>query len=194
MPFTDRLEVTRLLQRWSDGDEASLKKLIPLLDSELHRLAQGYMRQERPNHTLQPTALVNELYVRLVHWKEARWENRAHFIGVAAKLMRRILVDHARRRGKLKRGGGAFQISLAEVTGVAPGGNADLVFLDEALKKLAEMDPQKSEIVELRFFGGLSVDETAEVLKISSRTVKRAWSLAQAWLYRELRGGPQNDA
>ncbi len=179
-------EVTSLLVAWSDGDAAALEKLTPLVEQELRRLARHYMRRERPGHTLQTTALVNEAYLRLVDWKNVRWQNRAHFLGVSARLMRRILVDYARRRNFEKRGGGAFAVALEEAEGVASGRDTDLVALDDALKSLAAFDERKSQIVELRFFGGLSVEETAEVVGVSPRTVMREWALAQAWLLREL--------
>ena len=187
-------ELTQLLLAWSDGDEAALAKLTPLVEAELHRLARRYMGQERPGHTLQTTALVNEAYLKLIDWKTVQWQNRAHFFGVSASLMRRILVDHARRRHYAKRGGGALKVSLEEAGVVAQDRGAELVALDDALTSLGELDPRKSQIVELRFFGGLSVEETAEVLKVSARTVMREWSLAQAWLYRELNRRGGNDA
>lgn len=179
-------EVTQLLINWSNGDQTALDKLIPLVYDELHRLAHHYMSRERPGHTLQTTALVNEAYLRLVDQKSVSWQNRAHFFAVAAQVMRQILVDYARRRQYLKRGGQAVQVSLDEAAVVSQERGADLVALDDALTSLAAVDPRKSQIVELRFFGGLSVKETAEVLKVSPRTVMRQWSLAQAWLYREL--------
>jgi RNA polymerase sigma-70 factor, ECF subfamily len=187
-------EVTQLLLAWSEGDQAALEKLIPLVHGELHRLARHHLRREHPGHTLQTTALVNEAYLRLVDWRNARWQSRAHFFGVSAQLMRHILVDHARRRQYLKRGGGVFKVSLEEAMVVAHGGGADLVALDDALKSLEQIDQRKSRIVELRFFGGLSVEETAEVLKISPRTVMREWGLAQAWLYRELTSTKKDEA
>jgi RNA polymerase sigma-70 factor (ECF subfamily) len=180
-------EVTQLLHAWSDGDQEALEKLVPLVYEELHRLARHYMSGERPGHTLQTSALVNEAYLRLVDWKNVRWQNRAHFFGVAAQMMRRILVDFARSRQYAKHGGGMNRVSFAETAIVSPERGADFIALDDALKSLATIDPRKSRIVELRFFGGLSVEETAEVLKISPRTVMREWSLAQAWLYRELK-------
>ena len=158
------------------------------------RLAKRYMKQERANHTLQPTALVNELYLRLIDWKNVEWQNRAHFLGVAAKLMRRVLVDHARRQENIKRGGQVVKVSLDEMPAITPEGVADTVALDAALNNLAALDARKSQIVELRFFGGLSVEETAEVMKISPRTVNREWSMAQAWLYCELNGEEHDDA
>jgi RNA polymerase sigma-70 factor (ECF subfamily) len=179
-------EVTQLLQAWSDGDHAALDKLAPLVQSELHRLARHYMGQEHPGHTLQSTALINELYLRLIDWPNVRWQDRAHFFGVSARLMRRTLVDHARHHHYRKRGGGAIKVSLDEAAIVSRERSGDLVAIDDALERLAVVDPRKSQIVELRFFGGLSVEETGEVLKVSSRTVKREWSLARAWLYCEL--------
>jgi RNA polymerase sigma factor (TIGR02999 family) len=181
-------EVTQLLLAWGGGDEEALNKLVPLIHAELHRLARHYMRQERGGHTLQTTALVNEAYLKLVDWRNqnVQWQNRAHFFGVSAQVMRHILVDHARANRYQKRGGGQVNLSLDEALTVSTEKSADLVALDDALKSLARIDERKARIVELRFFGGLSVDETAEVLKISPRTVMRDWSLAQAWLYREL--------
>jgi RNA polymerase sigma factor (TIGR02999 family) len=165
-------------------------RLAPLVEAELYRLARRYMRGERAGHTLQTTALVNEAYLKLIDWKSVRWQNRAHFLGVAAQLMRRVLVSYARSRKYEKRGGGALKVSLEEVAIASQERGTDLVALDDALTSLAAFDPRKSRIVELRFFGGLSVEETAEVLKISPRTVMREWSLAQAWLYRELSRDP----
>lgn len=180
-------EVTQLLRAWSDGDKGALERLAPLVHKELHRLARRYMAGERPGHTLQVTALVNEAYLRLIDASQMRWQNRAHFFGVAAQLMRQILVDFARSRQSQKRGGEVIQVPLDEALVVTKEKEADLVALDDALKALAAIDPRRSRLVELRFFGGLSVEETAEVLKTSPRTVLREWSLAQAWLYRELR-------
>jgi RNA polymerase sigma-70 factor (ECF subfamily) len=180
-------EVTRLLRAWSSGDEAALARLVPLVEAELHRLAGSFLRRERPGHTLQTTALVNEAYIRLIDDSAVQWQNRAHFFGIAAQLMRRILVDHARRRRKLKRGGDALRVSLAEVeTKIAHEPSADIIALDEALSSLSEFDARKSQIVELKFFGGMEEEAIAEVLKISLRTVQREWSLARAWLYNEL--------
>ena len=167
----------------TDGDDGALGELLPLVYAELRRLAAGYLRRERPGHTLQPTALVNEAYLRLVDQTQVRWQNRAHFLGVAAQMMRRILVDHVRGQRAEKRGGEIQKLSLDENIDVSGERAADLVALDEALKRLAELDPQKSRIVELRFFGGLSVEETAEVLGVSAPTVKRQWRMAKAWLY-----------
>jgi len=186
-------EVTQLLLAWTEGNQAALEKLAPQVQAELHRLAKRYMGQERPGHVLQTTALVNEAYMRLIDWKNVSWQNRAHFFGVSAQLMRRILVDFARSRDYLKRGGEARHLSLEEAAEVSHDRDADFVALDDTLNSLAEIDPRKAKIVELRFFGGLSVEETAEVLGISPRTVKREWSMAQAWLYRELskKSGPR---
>ncbi len=179
-------EVTQLLVAWSDGDQAALEQLTPLVYRELHRLAKGYLNRERPGHTLQTTALINEAYLRLIDWKDVRWQNRAHFFGVAAQLMRRILVDFARARYQDKRGAGARHVALDEAAAVAVERVAEFIALDEALDQLAVIDPRRSRMVELRFFGGLTEEETAEALKVSPRTVRREWSLARAWLYREL--------
>jgi RNA polymerase sigma factor (TIGR02999 family) len=179
-------EVTQLLQAWSNGDERALARLALLVDAELHRLANSFLRRERPGHSLQATALINEAYLRLIGDTAVEWQNRAHFYGVAAQLMRRILVDHARRRLKQKRGGGALQVSLAETLVIAQKPSADILALDDALSSLSEFDPRKSKIVELKFFGGLSEEAIAEVMKLSLRTVQREWSLARAWLYQEL--------
>jgi RNA polymerase sigma-70 factor, ECF subfamily len=181
-------EITQLLLAWSDGDQAALEKLTPLVYAELHRLAKGYMFGERPGNTLQTTALINEAYLRLIDWKNVHWQSRAHFFGVAAQLMRRILVDFARARHYAKRGGAAQHVSLDEAVTIREDRSAEIIALDEALKSLAEIDPRKSQVVELRFFGGLSAKETAEALKVSQRTVEREWNSARAWLYRELRG------
>lgn len=181
-------EVTQLLVAWSDGDEAALEKLAPLVYDELRRLARRHMAGERRGHTLQTTALVNEAYLRLVNWKEVRWQNRAHFFAVSAQMMRHILVDFARSRSYQKRGGGALQVSLGEAASLSDERGADLVALDEALTALATVDGRKSNVVELRYFGGLSVEEAAEVLKVSPETVMRDWRLAKVWLLRELSG------
>jgi RNA polymerase sigma factor (TIGR02999 family) len=185
-------EVTQLLQAWSEGDEQALGRLIPLVHKELHRLARRYMAGESPGHTLQTTALVNEAYLRLVDVKNVSWQNRAHFFGVSAQLMRRILVDLARSRHAVKRGGHANALSFEEALIASPERSADVVALDDALKVLASIDPRRSRVVELRFFGGLSVAEAAEVLKISPETVMHDWKLAKAWLLREL--SVDNDA
>ncbi|MGE0126844.1 MAG: sigma-70 family RNA polymerase sigma factor [Blastocatellales bacterium] len=178
-------EVTQLLVAWKDGDQSALEQLVPLVHAELYRLARRYMGQERPGHQLQPTALVNEAYMRLIEWKNVEWKNRAHFFGVSAQLMRRILVDFARHRPRVA-GVSAHQVSLEDALIVTDDRGADLIALDDALKSLAEIDERKSRIVELRFFGGLSNEETAEVLGIAEITVIREWNKAKAWLYREL--------
>lgn len=178
--------ITQLLMAWSNGNQSVLDELLPLVENELHNLASYYMRREHPGHTLQTTALLNEAYLRLVDQKEVRWQNRAHFFGIAARIMRRILLNHARDQKRLKRGGGAFRVSLSEVAFTSTEKSAELLALDEALNRLADIDERKSQVVELRFFGGLSVEETAEVLKISVATVMRDWNMAKAWLGREM--------
>ena len=178
-------EVTGLLVAWSAGDESAYEKLVPLVYAELHRLAHRFMSGERRDHTIQTTALVNEAYLRLVDQK-ARWQNRSHFFAIAAQVMRRILVDHARAHTVAKRGGRAQRVEINEAVLMARDRSAELVALDDALKKLADFDQRKSRVVELRFFGGLSVEEAANVLGISANTVKRDWSSARAWLYREV--------
>jgi len=179
-------QITELLVAWSEGDRSALEQLTPLVHAELRRLAHRYMNGERAGHTLQTTALVNEAYLRLIDWKNVRWQNRAHFFGVSAQLMRRILVDYARERQYLKRGGGALQVSLSEAGALSVELSSDLVALDEALTALSKMDRRKEQVVELRFFGGLSVEEAAEVLQVSAETVMRDWRLAKVWLLREL--------
>jgi RNA polymerase sigma factor (TIGR02999 family) len=179
-------QVTELLAAWGDGDRAALDALMPLVYDELRRLARSHMRRERPGNTLQTSALINEAYLRLVDQKEARWQNRAHFFGVAAQMMRRILVDHARARRYQKRGGGARRVSLDEALVVSDERAREVVALDEALEALAAVDARKSRLVELRFFGGLSIEEAAEVLGVSPGTVMRDWTLAKAWLRRAL--------
>jgi RNA polymerase sigma factor (TIGR02999 family) len=181
-------EVTQLLLAWSQGQQGALDKLIPLVHEELSRLAHYYMSRERADHTLQTTALVNEAYLRLVDLGQVQWQNRAHFFAVSAQLMRRILVDFARSRNYLKRGGAIQQISLAEEMVTSEDCGEDLIALDEALNALAVFDERKSKVVELRFFGGLTEEETAEVLKVSSETVTRDWRLAKVWLLRALEG------
>jgi len=181
--------ITGLLKAWGEGDHAALEKLVPLVDAELRRLARRYMGGERAGHTLQPTALINEVYLRLIDWGNISWQDRAHFFGLSARLMRRTLVDHARRHRTSKRGGSALTIAFDEASVVPQERTADLVAIDDALNILATQDSRKSQIVELRFFGGLTVEETAAVLKISPRTVKREWSLARAWLYCQLTQG-----
>ena len=181
-------EITCLLIAWSDGDRAALERLMPLIERELHRIARHYMRRENPGHTLQTTALVNEAYFRLVDQKRVRWQNRAHFFAIAAQIMRRILLNYARDRHRAKRGGGAVQVSLSEVAAVGEWRSAELIALDEALVRLAECDPRKARVVELRHFGGLTAAESAEVLGVSVITVERDWSAAKAWLAKEVRG------
>jgi len=196
MPASSAQRVTQLLQDWSQGRDAALEELLPLVHQELRRLARRYMFGERPGHTLQTTALVNEAYLRLVNSRRVNWQNRAHFFAISAQLMRRILVDYARTRGYQKRGGGVPKVTLDEALMGPQEKGHDLVALDDALKTLAGIDPRKSKVVELRFFGGLSVEETAEVLKISPDTVMRDWRLAKAWLAREIgkTGTNGNDA
>jgi len=186
-------EITRLLVAWGDGDRSALEELAPLVYSELHRLAHHYMSRERPGHTLQTTALVNEAYVRLIDWKNVRWQSRAHFFAVGAQLMRRVLVDFARDRQYLKRGGDARRVSLSEAVALTAERGTNLVALDEALSALAKVDERKAQVVEMRFFGGLSVEEVAEVLKVSEETVVRDWRLAKVWLRRELDQTVTND-
>ena len=179
-------ELTRLLLAWNEGDEAALEKLVPQVYQELRRLARRQMMRERPGHTLQTTALINETYLRLVDLRNVQWQNRAHFFALCARLMRRILVDFARSRQYAKRGGGARPVSLDESLVVSPAHSTDLVAVDDALKALTKVDARKAQVVELRFFGGLTVEETAEVLKVSPETVRRDWRLAKALLLREL--------
>ena len=179
-------DVTQLLIDWSNGDQAALAKLVPVVEQELRRLAHHYMSRERAGHTLQTTALVNEAFVRLANRKRMQWQNRAHFFGIAAQLMRTILVDHARSHACAKRGGGAEKLELNEAMVVSQQKASEVIALDEALKELELIDPRQSRIVELRFFGGLTVEEAAEVLHVSPVTIKREWSTAKAWLYRNL--------
>jgi RNA polymerase sigma factor (TIGR02999 family) len=186
-------EITQLLLAWSDGDQGALARLTPLVYAELRRLARRYMGRESPGHTLQTTALVHEAWLRLIDQRRVRWQNRAHFFGISAQLMRRILVDMARSRNYLKRGGGARQVELEEPLVGSQERDADLSALDEALDALAAFDPRKARVIELRFFGGLSVEETAEVLKVSTDTVTRDWIAAKAWLYHELSRKNSND-
>jgi RNA polymerase sigma factor (TIGR02999 family) len=181
-------DVTQLLRAWGQGDQAALDRLMPLVYQELRRIAKRHMLHERPGHTLQTTALANEVYLRLVDVQKVSWQDRAHFYAICANTMRRILVDFARSRGYQKRGGGEVPLSLDESLDVAGGPRSDLLAVDDALTRLAAHDPRKSQVVELRFFGGLSVEETAEALKISPETVMRDWKMAKAWLYRELGG------
>jgi RNA polymerase sigma factor (TIGR02999 family) len=188
MQIDSSQEITRLLVAWSEGDVSALDQLAPLIHAELHRLAHHYMRREQPGHLLQTSALINEAYIRLIDWKNVRWQNRAHFFGVAAQFMRRILVDFARERQYVKRGGGALQVSLSEAASFVAQRGVDFVALDEALTVLGEIDPRKVKVVEMRFFAGLSVNEVATLLNVSEETVMRDWRLAKVWLLRQLQG------
>ena len=189
MALSPTHEVTQLLKAWTAGDQKALEKLTPLVYEQLHRVAQHYMAGQRPGHTLQTTALVHEVYLRLVDCGQVNWQDRAHFLAVSAQLMRRILIDFARSRGYQKRGGGFPHLSLEEAPSVCNEPDANIIALDDALKALAEVDARKSRVVELRFFGGLSVEETAEVLGVSAETVGRDWKLAKMWLLHALGGG-----
>jgi RNA polymerase sigma factor (TIGR02999 family) len=184
----DTKSISKLLRAWSDGDQSALNELTPIVYNELRRLGHRYMERERSGHTLQTTALVNEAYMRLVDYKRMQWQDRAHFFAVSAQVMRRILVDHARSHN-IKRGRGVQHVALDEAPVLSGDRTGDVVALDDALNALARLDPRKAQIIEMRFFGGLSVEETAEVLKISPATVRRDWSIAKLWLYRELGGG-----
>lgn len=184
--MTSTQDVTQLLRAWSEGDEAARDRLVPLVETELHRLARAYMGRERKGHTLQATALVNEVFLRFAQPPRLRWQDRAHFIGIAARLMRRVLVDHARSRGSRKRGAAALHVPLDDVQLATPEPPVDVIAVDRALEAFARIDPRKSQVVELRFFGGLTVDETADVLGISVETVKRDWRVAKLWLSHEL--------
>lgn len=186
--------LTQLLQRWSEGDEAAAAEVMPLVYEELRRLAAGYLRRERPSHTLQATAVVHEAYLRILEQDGIRWQNRAHFMGLTAHIMRRILVEHAREQKAVKRGGGLERVTLAEAVGLARERSPDLVALDDALQALEKIDSQKASIVELHFFGGLTMDEITEYLGISRPTVVREWRRARAWLYRELKGDTCGEA
>ena len=186
MSLPTQAQITDLLVAWGDGDQAALERLFPLVYDELRRLAAFYLRRERSDHTLQPTALVNEVYLRLVDQRRVGWQNRAQFFGVAAQMMRRILVSHARSRHAAKRGGSDQRITLQDELAVTDQRDVNLLALDDALTKLEAIDPEKSKLVELRFFSGLTVPETAEVMSISPRTVDRQWQTAKAWLYREI--------
>jgi RNA polymerase sigma factor (TIGR02999 family) len=187
-------QITQLLLAWGKGDQAALEELMPLVYDELRKVAARSLRRQRPGHTLQTTALVNEAYLRLIDSSRVQWQNRAHFFAVSATLMRRILVDFARERQNLKRGGAAERVSLDEALAVAPERGADLLALDEALNRLAALNPRQAQVVELRYFGGLNEEETAEALKVSLRTVQRDWNLARLWLYRELSQGDGDSA
>jgi len=189
MDPAETAEITRLLQAWRGGDEAAFERLAPLVYGELRKIAHGYMRHEREGASLQATALVHEAYLRLVDAGSVDWQDRAHFFAVSAQMMRRILVDAARARVRIKRGGAAAQLHLDEIPDLSEGRSGDLVAVDDALTALTKLDPRKAKVVELRFFGGLSVEETATVLRISPQSVMRDWRLARSWLMRELRGG-----
>jgi RNA polymerase sigma-70 factor, ECF subfamily len=180
--------VTELLRAWSDGDAAALDRLVPLVDAELRRVARARMSRERRGHTLQTTALVNEAFLRLVDAQSVRWHDRAHFLGIAARLMRRVLVDYARSRGYQKRGGGVQHVTLTEAAAVAPTRSVDVIALDRALDRLSAVDDRKARVVEMRFFGGLTVEEAAQALRVSTDTIKRDWRLAKLWLLPELDG------
>ena len=181
-------QITGLLRAWTDGDNTAFEALVPLVEAELRRLARVYMARERRNHTLQATALVNEAFVRLIGAQEVRWQDRTHFLGIAGRLMRRVLVDHARTRGFQKRGGRDRQVSLDDAMLVSPAPTVDLLALDRALEALCAVDPRKSRVIEMRYFGGMTVEETADALHVSTDTVKRDWRLAKLWLLRELEG------
>jgi RNA polymerase sigma factor (TIGR02999 family) len=187
MPSASSARVSKLLRNWGQGDQAAREALIPLVYDELRRLARRHLRRERPDHTLQSAALVNEAYLRLIRQDQPQWQNRAHFFGVAAQLMRHILVDHARHRAAAKRGAGAPRLALDPEVALPREREVNLVALDDALTQLAVLDPQQGRVVELRFFGGLSIEETAVVLGISPATVKREWATARAWLQREMK-------
>jgi RNA polymerase sigma-70 factor (ECF subfamily) len=191
MKMPEVSNITRLLTAWSGGNEAALETLAPIVYDELHRVATRQMAGERPGHVLQPTALVNEVYVRLIDWRSVRWQNRAHFFSVAAAMMRRILVDAARARQRVKRGAEPVHVTLSDVADLPALRSQDLIRLDDALRTLETLNPRESRVVELRFFGGLTLEEVAEVLKVSVGTVRRDWTLAQAWLFRELTGPDQ---
>jgi RNA polymerase sigma factor (TIGR02999 family) len=179
-------DISGLLAAWNQGDKSAQEELLPLVYDELRRIARSHLRRERPDHTLQPTALVHEAYLRLVRGGEVEWQCRAHFFGIAARLMRQILINHAEARAAERRGGGAYRVSLSAADRVSDGTELDLIALDDALKELAALDARQAQVVELRFFGGLTVEETAEVMELSPATVKREWTSARAWLRREI--------
>ena len=187
--MTSDIDITALLVDWNNGDKSAMERLLPLVERELHRLAHSYMRREDPNHTLQTTALINETYLRLVDQRKVQWQNRAHFFGIAAQIMRRILLNYARDQNRLKRGGRAIHVSLSEAMVMPAEKDRELIALNDALTRLEALDERKSKVVELRYFGGLTVPEVAEVLKVSEITVMRDWAFAKAWLSREM----QND-
>ena len=182
-------DITALLVDWNNGDQSALERLLPLVERELHRLAHSYMRREDPDHTLQTTALINETYLRLIDQRKVHWQNRAHFYGIAAQIMRRILLNYARDQHRLKRGGRAIHVSLSEAFVMPAEKDRELIALDDALDRLEAIDERKARVVELRYFGGLSVEETAEVLKVSPITIMRDWQFAKAWLAREMQDG-----
>src|SRR5262245_54743284 len=184
-------EITDLLQAWNDGEQTALEKLVPLVEVELRRLARSYMRRERAGHTLQTTALINEAYVRLINARSVSWRNRAHFYGIAARVMRRVLVDFSRERLYQKRGGGAFQVTFDDALAITPAGDPDLMALDEALTELERVDERKAQVVEMRFFGGLTEKEIAVTLNVSPETARRDWRLARSWLLRRLTQKPR---
>jgi RNA polymerase sigma factor (TIGR02999 family) len=187
--MTSQADITALLVDWGNGDQSALDKLLPLVERELHRLAHSYMRRENPDHTLQTTALIHETYLRLVDQRKVEWQNRAHFFGIAARIMRRILLNYARDQNRQKRGGKAIHVSLSEAMVMPAEKDRELIALNDALDRLEALDPRKSRVVELRYFGGLSVEEAAEVLKVSPVTVMRDWQFAKAWLAREMQNG-----
>ena len=187
--MASQADITGLLVDWGNGDQSALDKLLPLVERELHRLAHSYMRRENPDHTLQTTALINETYLRLVDQRKVEWQNRAHFFGIAARIMRRILLNYARDQNRQKRGGKAIHVSLSEAVVMPAEKDRELIALNDALDRLEALDPRKSRVVELRYFGGLSVEEAAEVLKVSPITVMRDWQFAKAWLAREMQNG-----
>jgi len=188
MPGEPSADVTRLLRAWGRGDQAALDQLTPVIYAELRRRAHSYMKNERPDHTLQTTALANEAWLRMVNVSVVNWKDRAHFFAIAATMMRRILVDAARTRGREKRGGSAQRVDLDQIPDISSRRDPELIAIDDALEKLAGLDPRKARVIELRFFGGLSVEETAEVLKLHEQTVLRDWRLARVWLMREMSG------
>lgn len=187
MPNPSTAQVTQLLLAWGDGDEAAFERLVPMVHAELRRIARRQMGHERGDHTLQATALVNEAYLKLIDIEKVKWQDRAHFFAMSSRVMRRVLIDFARARGYQKRGAGAHKVTLDEGRVVSTGRGADVIALDEALEVLAKLDPRKSQVVEMRYFGGLSIEETAEALGVSVRTVKRDWTMAKLWLFRELK-------
>ncbi|HMH45383.1 MAG TPA: sigma-70 family RNA polymerase sigma factor [Pyrinomonadaceae bacterium] len=187
--MTSDADITALLVDWNNGDKSAIERLLPLVERELHRLAHSYMRRENPDHTLQTTALINETYLRLIDQRKVQWQNRAHFFGIAAKIMRRILLNYARDQNRIKRGGGAIHVSLSEALVMPAEKDRELIALNDALTKLEAIDERKSKVVELRYFGGLTVPEVAEVLKVSEITVMRDWAFAKAWLSREMQNG-----